>query len=170
MNKQALAFLTLFSLILMLSVYYVTLPSDVTSTMSEPKQQEEQNGKKNEDTSKVKTEAKGSEKLQEEIDQKLAQKENEAQAVLADDEQGEEQKQKALAAVEEVKQLRARQQAALEALRKLELDAAVEIQDGTCRITLFDQKEDKELVKKAMNAVYQAIDANYLLEVTFKSA
>ena len=27
MNKQALAFLTMFSLILMLSVYYVTLPA-----------------------------------------------------------------------------------------------------------------------------------------------
>ena len=35
MNKQALAFLTMFSLILMLSVYYVTLPADSTSVMEE---------------------------------------------------------------------------------------------------------------------------------------
>lgn len=28
MNKQAFAFLTLFTLILMLSIYYVTLPAD----------------------------------------------------------------------------------------------------------------------------------------------
>ena len=35
MNKQALAFLTLFSLILMLSVYYVTLPNDITAVISE---------------------------------------------------------------------------------------------------------------------------------------
>ena len=35
MNKQALAFLTMFSLILMLSVYYVTLPPDSISVMEE---------------------------------------------------------------------------------------------------------------------------------------
>ena len=40
MNKQALAFLTLFSLILMLSVYYVTLPNDITAVISEETQQE----------------------------------------------------------------------------------------------------------------------------------
>ena len=34
MNKQALAFLTLFSLILMLSVYYVTLPNDITAVIT----------------------------------------------------------------------------------------------------------------------------------------
>ena len=34
MNRQALAFLTMFSLILMLSVYYVTLPTDTTSVMT----------------------------------------------------------------------------------------------------------------------------------------
>ena len=35
MNKQALAFLTMFSLILMLSVYYVTLPNDNMSVMTQ---------------------------------------------------------------------------------------------------------------------------------------
>ena len=42
MNKQALAFLTLFSLILMLSVYYVTLPNDVTAVISENTEQAEE--------------------------------------------------------------------------------------------------------------------------------
>ena len=54
MNRQALAFLTMFSLILMLSVYYVTLPTDTTSVMttesgedlSDPKDAQE--GKENE--------------------------------------------------------------------------------------------------------------------------
>ena len=83
MNKQALAFLTMFSLILMLSVYYVTLPSDTTAVMKENTPQEEtgdsnskdkienketKTGKQVEskDTSKVNEAA----KLQEEIDKK----------------------------------------------------------------------------------------------------
>lgn len=83
MNKQALAFLTMFSLILMLSVYYVTLPSDTTAVMKENTPQEEtgdsnskdkienketKTGKQEEskDTSKVNEAA----KLQEEIDKK----------------------------------------------------------------------------------------------------
>ena len=40
MNRQALAFLTMFSLILMLSVYYVNLPADTTTVMSTQKEVE----------------------------------------------------------------------------------------------------------------------------------
>ena len=41
MNKQALAFLTMFSFVLMLSVYYVTLPDDqVTASIQNTSEKE----------------------------------------------------------------------------------------------------------------------------------
>ena len=89
MNKQALAFLTMFSLILMLSVYYVTLPADSTSVMEEQAPQSDKKADKRKTHSSKKTEdaqarrkeaqeqkkdtsesADGSTKLQDSINQK----------------------------------------------------------------------------------------------------
>ena len=87
MNKQALAFLTMFSLILMLSVYYVTLPADSTSVMEEQAPQSDKKADKENTAAKTedaqgKTEeaqeqkkdtsesADGSTKLQDSINQK----------------------------------------------------------------------------------------------------
>ena len=64
MNRQALAFLTMFSLILMLSVYYVTLPYDTTSVMSTQDGEELDDSKQNEE------QVNDAEKLQKEITSK----------------------------------------------------------------------------------------------------
>ena len=79
MKKQALAFLTLFSLILMLSVYYVTLPSDVTSVMSDTAQEEQDADAQAQQTQPEETSA----AMQEEIAARMSEKLNEAQAVMA---------------------------------------------------------------------------------------
>ena len=75
MKKQALAFLTLFSLILMLSVYYVTLPSDVTSVMSDTAQEEQDADAQAQQTQPEETSA----AMQEEIAARMSEKLNEAQ-------------------------------------------------------------------------------------------
>ena len=85
MKKQALAFLTLFSLILMLSVYYVTLPSDVTSVMSDTVQEEQDADAQVQQTQPEETSA----AMQEEIAARMSEKLNEAQAVMADSASGE---------------------------------------------------------------------------------
>ena len=88
MNKQALAFLTMFSLVLMLSVYYVTLPSDSTSVMSNQTasgEQEDSKDSEQENTSKQDNEKKDSaEELQDQIDQKKETQINDNNQVVAD--------------------------------------------------------------------------------------
>ena len=49
-------------------------------------------------------------------------------------------------------------------------DCAVEISDGVCRVTLFEQDEDKAVVTQVMNETYSVVNGNYLIEVAFKSA
>lgn len=82
MNKQALAFLTMFSLILMLSVYYVTLPNDNMSVMTQDGKaqseamMEEENKEENKENTKE-TEEKNTDEvlaLQEEIEKKRMKK------------------------------------------------------------------------------------------------
>ncbi|MFR9255168.1 MAG: hypothetical protein ACLVJ6_06435 [Merdibacter sp.] len=96
MNKQALAFLTLFSLILMLSVYYVTLPSDVTAVVSEETQETSEDAADTSASNQEDTSA----RLQDTIAQTLNEKINAAKAVMADAESSESDKQDALATIE----------------------------------------------------------------------
>ena len=164
MNKQALAFLTLFSLILMLSVYYVTLPNDVTAVISEDTQEQEKNQT---DTSKQEDEG-GT--LQDTIIQKIDEQLHEASSVMADKNSSESEKQAALSALEQLEKTKEEQQQIQDLLKEQGFSSAVEISDGTCRITLYDCEEKKENVNKAMNIAYLIVKQKYLLEVTFKTS
>lgn len=171
MNKQALAFLTMFSLVLMLSVYYVTLPSDSTSVMSEDGKTSE---KVNSDTDKENTSQENTTKqdeaakLQDEINQKKETELNSSSQVVADKDSKEEDKQNALSTMDEVKNEQQMQNQIKEALTKEKLNTAVEIKDTTCTITIFDTKEDKKIAAKVMNIANGMTQNNYLIEVVFK--
>ena len=162
MKKQALAFLTLFSLILMLSVYYVTLPNEVTSVMSE----EDTADAADEQPQQRETSA----TLQEEIAARMSEKLNEAQAVMADSAAGEAEKEAALQTIEANETVSQLQQQVIDHLQEKGWDGAVEISDGVCRVTLFEQDEDKAVVTQVMNETYSVVNGNYLIEVAFKSA
>ncbi len=164
MNKQALAFLTLFSLILMLSVYYVTLPNDVSTVMSEETQERDTN-----DTESL-TEDEDNSKLQDTIAQKINEQLNAASAVMADANSSEEEKQNALTQIEQLEKIKEEQQKVVDQLEEEGFEAAVEISEGTCRITLYDCEENNENVNKAMKCAYRVVNQNYLLEVTFKTS
>ena len=158
MNKQALAFLTLFSLILMLSVYYVTLPSDVTAVVSEETQETSEDAADTSASNQEDTSA----RLQDTIAQTLNEKINAAKAVMADAESSESDKQDAL--------VKEQQQQIQTKVQELGYENAVEISDGTCRITLYNCEENKDTVNQVMNAAYGVVKENYLLEVTFKTS
>ena len=147
MNKQALAFLTMFSLILMLSVYYVTLPPDSISVMEETDGSKEETNisdeqEKEEDTSTSKNEQTDSDKLQEEINQKKEEELLKQSSVVAD--------------------------ANSNGLKNEGYQSAVEIHEGTCVVSIFEQKDDADLAKKIMNKVYELTNHKYLVELTFK--
>lgn len=93
MNRQALAFLTLFSLILMLSVYYVTIPADDMSVSTKEHNSEPLT------TSKQET----SETLQENADEKKDQQLSEESATLSDEAASEEDKKEALETMDAIK-------------------------------------------------------------------
>ena len=181
MNKQALAFLTMFSLILMLSVYYVTLPSDTTAVMKENTPQEEtgdsnskdkienketKTGKQEEskDTSKVNEAA----KLQEEIDKKKDSEINKNSSVLSKGDADETAKKQALTMMEELKDDKEMQQKVAQALSKEKLNVAVEIKDNTCIVNVFDKKDEKKLANEIMKTVSEVTNQKYFIEVTFK--
>lgn len=159
MNRQALAFLTLFSLILMLSVYYVTLPPDATSVMSEQDQQPKEEISENENARTS---------LQEEADKKKDEEINKNSNIVSSPDNSDADKQKALETIDQLKDAKALQDEIVKALSDAGYMAAVEINDQTCIVSIFEQEESKELAKSIMKLVNSKVKDQYLVEVTFK--
>lgn len=173
MNKQALAFLTMFSLILMLSVYYVTLPPDSISVMEETDGSKEETNisegqEKEEDTSTSKNEQTDSDKLQEEINQKKEEELLKQSSVVADANSNDDTKKDALSTIDQLKEEQSLQKTVADGLKNEGYQNAVEIHEGICVVSIFEQKDDADLAKKIMNKVYELTNRKYLVELSFK--
>lgn len=72
--------------------------------------------------------------------------------------------------IEKLEQVKEQQQQIQTKVQELGYENAVEISDGTCRITLYNCEENKDTVNQVMNAAYGVVKENYLLEVTFKTS
>ena len=156
MNKQALAFLTLFSLILMLSVYYVTLPADTSSVMKDDKTSQKAESKND------------ANKLKDKVNEKKDQQINDNSDVISSPDKSDEEKQEALKNIENLKDSKEVEQALIDGLKKEGYTSVVEISDQACKVTILDQKSDKEIAKKVIQYVYNATKGKYLTEVAFK--
>ena len=178
MNKQALAFLTMFSLILMLSVYYVTLPNDNMSVMTQDGKaqseamMEEENKEENKENTKE-TEEKNTDEvlaLQEEIEKKEDEEIHKQETIVSKDNTSSEDKQNAVAKMESIKDAKELQKKIVEALKQQNIKSAVEITDKNCIINVFNMENNMENAKKAMNAAYSITKDAYFIEVAFKDA
>ena len=178
MNKQALAFLTMFSLILMLSVYYVTLPNDNMSVMTQDGKaqseamMEEENKEENKENTKE-TEEKNTDEvlaLQEEIEKKEDEEIHKQETIVSKDNTSSEDKQNAVAKMESIKDAKELQKKIVEALKQQNIKSAVEITDKNCIINVFNMENNMENAKKAMNADYSITKDAYFIEVVFKDA
>lgn len=176
MNRQALAFLTMFSLVLMLSVYYVTLPADTETVMKDAEvssanqqtaQDEEEKDTETTSETEENTESSEQEKLQEEINTKKQEEMNQQSSIVADENAQEEEKQQALATIEVLKEQSNMQDTIISTLQEQGIQTAVELSDTTCVITVFDQEESTELAKKIMDIVTPIVGQSYLIEITF---
>lgn len=164
MNRQALAFLTMFSLILMLSVYYVTLPSDTTSVMSTENGEDLSDNKeqnKDEHVNDAQT-------LQQEITSKKEEEIKKNSDIVSSAESNETQKQEALETIDVLKSDQATSEEVKKALQDAGFNAAVEISEGTCKISVFESDDNEENAKAIMKTANEKTENKYLIEVTFK--
>ncbi|MEF9961608.1 MAG: hypothetical protein RR863_03575 [Erysipelotrichaceae bacterium] len=155
MNKQAFAFLTLFSLILLLSVYYVTLPPDDALVM------------KVEDPTKV------APKDNADVLKKNIEKDNEKEIkkngeIIANDKVKGELKQEALVKIDQLKQQRQNEEELVLKLKEIGYQSVVEIKDKNCKVSIFKQKANKEVAGKIIKQIDEWTKKKYFTEVSFK--
>lgn len=149
MNKQALAFISMFSLILMLSIYYVSLsetPEDnrvvnnVESVMMLMKKQNE--------------EKKESRVL-------------ELKQVLGKADSSEEKKQEVLNEIETIENNKINEKAIMDELDANNIQSVVTIENNMVKVNVFELEKSKEKADEIMKIVYSKIKPNQSIELVF---
>lgn len=158
MNRQAFTFLTLFSLVLMLTVYYVTLPVDNTSDLDPNTliaSAENTDGSYN--------------ALLKAVNEKRSILTDQYNAVLASSESSETAKHEALTKLNELETLRV-SETALEAMLKEKgyEGCFVEILEETIHVTCKKQYKNNQDAAKIIAEVQKSSDRDVSVEVSFE--
>ena len=189
-NKKSLwfLFLTLFSLILVLSVYYITMPSELLMTDKSSSITSKDTNKKNRGkTSKstktketvstkedniTKTEVKESNTLEtmralgdEEVSKEL----ESLQVVLNDDKSTVDEKNKAYDKMKEINNNKAEESSLEEKIKKdFELDSYVKIEGNKIKVVINSSEHDMTLANKIMRAIQSNYKDNKYITVKFQ--
>ena len=164
-NKKSLWFLTLFSLILVLSIYYITMPSELLLTTNKPVKD-----KKEESNPTVKVEESNLlVALRVEADEAMSKEIEDLQLVLTNSESSSEDKNKAYEKIKELNDNRG-QEEKLEAEIKenYKLDSFIKITDNQIQVTVKSEKHDGKLANNIMRTIQANFEESKYITVKFQ--
>lgn len=150
MNRQAIAFISLFSLILMLSVYYISMDDDSIEVMEQPQEVLI-------DESIV---------MKEELEENQESDRQEQKEIIGG-ESSMEEKEEALNKIEQLDQLGQLSQEMMNLLKENGIVGVVEIDEHVVRVCVFEQQESSELANEIMSLLYELVPIDKTIELTF---
>lgn len=167
-NKQNLWFLTLFSLILVLSVYYITMPNELLLTNNNSYDKESTS--ETEETANVKVEESDVlTSLRVNLEEERSAQKAELQALLTDNEKTSDEKNEAY---EKLKQLNSitGQEETIETKIKEEykLDSFVQIDGQQISVVIAKSEHDSALANKIMRTVQKQFSEKVYVSVKFE--
>ena len=174
-NKQNLWFLTLFSLILVLSVYYITMPNELLLTNNSAKTEEvannttEENTKK-EDESVVKVEeSEVLTSLRVNLDEERAKKKKELESLLTNTSLTTEEKNNAYNELQELSKTTAQESTIEKKLKdKYKINVFVKIDNKEITVVGNSSKHDVTLANNIMRSVQEEFKDKVYITVQFK--
>lgn len=151
MNKQALAFLSMFTLVLMLSIYYVSLEDEpLTSVIAPPTTIDTA-------VSALKT--------------KIINSKNEIiltlKEVIASKTSSQEDKNKALKEVDEIEGSKTQEKQIEQLLKEKGYTSVVEIEKSVVKIYLFEAEKGSDKATEILSLVYPKLIENQTMELVF---
>ena len=161
-NKRSLWFLTLFSLILVLCVYYITMPSELLMATNK------------EDTETVSASAQNEESaelvaLRVEAEEKMLDQITELKKVLTDSKSTTEEKNKAFEKMQELNKNRGTEEKIENKIKnEFNLKSFVSIDETSVSVTVDSTKHDKELANKIMRLVQGEFETSMSISVKFQ--
>lgn len=164
-NKQKLWFLTLFSLILVLSVYYITMPSELLTTTKNT------TNKETKSTTNVSvTETDVLTALQVEADEERAALAAEYNEILTNKETSTEEKNNAYNGLKEIDDVKAKEEELEKKLKKkLKLDSFIKIDSNNVSVTIKKKDHDYSLANNVMRLIQEEYQNKMYVSVKFQN-
>ena len=158
MKKQNMWALTLFSLILVLSVYYITLPNEYDVIKEEAKT-----------TIKEVDKNQVIETLKIESNENKTKKEKELHEILTKEDASKEEKNNAYEELKALNVLKSKEEELeLKIKDKFNLDSFVEINDDQIKIVLIKNEHNEKLVSEIMDFVQESFEEKKYITVKFE--
>lgn len=161
-NKQSLWFVTLFSMILVLSIYYVTMKDNTLATiksLDDIKETEEVNV----------TSSSALVALRVADDEEVLKEMEDLQTVLLDDTSTIEEKNNAYESLQTINTTKGKETEIEEKiLKEFSLDSFVKIKNDRISITIGSNEHDTKLANKIMNTVQSMYDVKMYITIKFQ--
>ena len=161
-NKRSLWFLTLFSLILVLSVYYITMPSELLMATNKEDTEIVSASVENEESAELVA-------LRVEAEEKMLDQITELKKVLTDSKSTTEEKNKAFEKMQELNKNRGTEEKIENKIKnEFNLKSFVSIDETSVSVTVDSTKHDKELANKIMRLVQGEFETSMSISVKFQ--
>ncbi len=166
-NKRSLWFLTLFSLILVLSIYYITMPSELLLTNNKVVSKEEK-GEKNKPTISVeKSDLLVS--LRVEADEAMNKEIEELKQVLTNNSSSTEEKNKAYDKIKELNNTRSEEEKLEAQVKEIhKLNSFIKINNNQISITVNSETHNEELANNIMRTIQSNYEDQKYITVKFQ--
>ena len=162
-NKQNLWFLTLFSLILVLSVYYITMPPELLITPNTNNENEESTPVVNMEESSILV------ALRVEADEELETQISELKKIVSDADSSVEDKNEAFEKIKELNSNRSNEENLEKKINdEFELQAFVKIEGNNIEALVNAEKHDINLANKIMRLIQAEFDTSKNITVKFQ--
>ena len=162
-NKKNLWFLTLFSLVLVLSVYYITMPKELLLA---------NNSQENRSDNEIKTEVTETniiETLRTEDSATTLEKINKLKATIGDDTASTDDKNKAFDTLKLLNQISSKEELLEEKVKTaLDLDSFVKIDGDQIRVVVNSDEHSTSLANKIMRTIQENFETKQYISIQFK--
>ncbi len=167
-NKQSIWFLTLFSLILVLSVYYITMPNELLMTNNS--KQTTASKEETEETSAVIKESEILTALRVESEEKRTAEIDELNKILNNNESSTEDKNNAFEKIKGLNSIKGKEQLIEKKIKEnFKLDSFVKIDENNqIRIVVAQKEHDVDLANNIMRSVQEEFDTKMYISVQFQ--
>ena len=170
-NKQNLWFLTLFSLILVLSVYYITMPNDllIASSSTDTKEEASQKDVEESDEEDTISEADSLTALRVSLDEERDKEKEELKATMTNEDSTTDEKNNAYEQLKYLSVIEGEEEK-LEKLIKQEhnLDSFVKVDNNTITVVAAKKKHDVTLANNIMRTIQGEYDTKKTITVKFE--
>lgn len=168
-NKQKMWFLTLFSLILILSVYYITMPSELLTKAGKMDDNKISTTKKNKDVSTNVTESDSLTALQVEADEERATLAASYNEILTNKDATVEEKNNAYDGLKEINDMKAKEESLIKKIKSdLKLKSFVKIDGNNISVTIKKQDHDYSLANNVMRLIQKEFENKKYISVKFQ--